>query len=331
MNLFSTCTLALLSAGASASAYQVEQQFPIGGSGSYDYVRYDAAGHRLFLSHQDKVEVVNADTGALLGQIAGLHGVHGIALAPDLNKGFISNGLDGTVAVFDPRTLQVTASIKTGGEKPDAIEYDAASHLIVVSNGHSNNETLIDARTNAVLHLISLPGNPESIAFDGRGHAVVNVESHNSVAQIDLATGTVLHDWPVGPGEGPTGLAVDRQTRRAFVSCGGNEKLVVLALDTGAQIAVLPVGDDSDAVTFNPDTGEVFSSNRDGTLTVIHQDDADHFRVADTVKTQFGAKTMALDPAGRRLFLPVAQLTPGKDEDHPGPAVPNTFKVLLVK
>jgi len=311
-------------------AFTVAAQYPVGGTGSYDYIRYDAPGHRLFVSHQTKVEVLDSETGKPVGQITGLKGVHGIALAPDLNKGFITNGLSGTVTVFDLGSLAVLSSIKSGGEKPDGIEYDASTHLLVVSNGHSNNEALIDAATGQIKHLVALSGNPESIAFDGRGHVLVNVESHNSVAQIDLMSGKLLNDWPIGPGEGPTGLSIDQKNQRAFVSCGGNEKLVVIAADTGKSIAVLPIGDDSDADGFDPGTQQVFSSNRDGTLTVIKQDDADHYHVVENVKTQFGAKTMTLDPVTHRVFLPVAKLTPGPDEDHPGPAVPNTFKVLIV-
>jgi YVTN family beta-propeller protein len=329
--LFVLALTASFAAGALAQTYRVAAQFPIGGTGSYDYVRYDAASRRLYLSHQTRVEVLDSNSGKILGQIAGLRGVHGIALANDLHQGFISNGLNGSVTVFDPATLAVTATIKTGGDKPDAIEYDPATHIVVVSNGHSHNVSLIDATTGRVTHLIALAGNPESIAFDGRGHALVNLESHSSVALIELGTGEVLHDWPIGPGEGPTGLAIDQVTRRAFVSCGGNEKLVVIAADSGRVIAVLPVGDDSDGAAFDPGTRRAFSSNREGTLTVIQEDDADHFRVLENVKTAFGAKTLSLDREGHRIFLPVAQLTPGPDEDHPGPAVPGTFRVLVVQ
>jgi DNA-binding beta-propeller fold protein YncE len=338
--MIKTCLAPLLVAAAVATAvtaradaplpYHVSARYPIGGKGSYDYIRYDPATHRLFASHQSRVEVINADSGLRVGSIGDLHGVHGIALAPDLGQGFISNGTDGTIAVFDLASLKVTRTIATAGSKPDAIEYDPVTHLVVVSNGHSNNATVINARTGAVVHLIALAGNPESIAFDGRGHVLINLESHNSVAQVDLATGAVLADWPVGPGEGPTGLAIDPIRRRLFVSCGGNEKLVVLDADSGRQVALLPVGDDSDGAAFALPSQRVFSSNRDGTLTVIQEDDADHFRVLGNVPTQFGAKTLAVDAGRDRIFLPVAKLTPGPDEDHPGPALPNTFQILVV-
>jgi DNA-binding beta-propeller fold protein YncE len=314
----------------SSAPYRVSARYPIGGAGSYDYVRFDPTTGRLFASHQARVEVIAADSGRVLGAIAGLHGVHGIALAPDLGRGFISNGLDGTVTVFDLASLKVLDTIHTAGGKPDAIEYDPATQLVVVSNGHSNNETVIAAATGAIVRLIPLAGNPESIVFDGRGHALVNLESHSSIAQIDLASGRVLADWPIAPGEGPTGLAIDLAHRRVFASCGGNQKLVVLDADTGRQVSVLPVGDDSDGAAFSPATQRIFSSNRDGTLTVIQEDDAEHFHLLGNVPTQFGAKTLAVDPARDRVYLPVAQLTPGADEDHPGPAVPNTFQILVV-
>jgi DNA-binding beta-propeller fold protein YncE len=320
-----------LACGASGQSYRIAAQFPIGGTGSYDYVRYDEAGRRLFVSHQTRVEVLDADSGQSVGQITGLHGVHGIALANELGRGFISNGLNGSVTVFDLHTLAILATLKTGGDKPDAIEYDPATETIVVSNGHSNSETLIDGPTGQVRHVVKLLGNPESIAFDGLGHALVNLESHNSVALIELKSGAVLNDWPIAPGEGPTGLAIDLVSHRAFVSCGGNEKLIVIAADTGRVVAVLPVGDDSDGAAFDPGTRRAFSSNREGTLTVIQEDDAEHFHVSADVKTEFGAKTLAVDRTGHRIFLPVAQLTPGPDEDHPGPAVPGTFHVLVVQ
>lgn len=315
---------------AESAQYHVSARYAIGGAGSYDYIRLDPETRRLFVSHQTRVEVIDADSGRMEGSITGLRGVHGIALAKDLKRGFITNGLDGTVTVFDLATLQVLDTIRTAGDKPDAIEYDPSTQLVFVSNGHSNNATLIDAKTGAIVRMIALAGNPESIAFDGRGHALVNLESHSSIAQVELASGRVLADWPLSPGENPTGLAIDRVSRRLFASCGGNQKLVVLDADGGRVIAVLPIGDDSDGAAFAPATRRVFSSNRDGTLTVIQEDDADHFRVIASVPTQFGAKTLAVDPDKDRIYLPVATLGKGADEDHPGPAVPGTFRVLVV-
>jgi len=313
-----------------AAPYHVTAKYAIGGAGSYDYVRLDPQERRLYVSHQTVVEVVDADTGKKMGAITGLHGVHGIALAKDLGRGFITNGLDGVVTVFDTGTLKVLQTIRTRGEKPDAVEYDADSGKVFVSNGHSNDATVIDAKSGAIERIIPLKGNPESIVFDGRGRVLVNLESHNSVAQIDLKTAAVLADWPLGSGEGPTGLAIDLKTRRLFASCGGNQKLVVLDADNGHPVAVLPIGDDSDGAAFDPATRQVFSSNRDGTLTVIQEDDADHFRVLAGVPTQFGAKTLAVDSDKNRIYLPVAKFAPGPDEDHPGPTVPGSFTVLVV-
>ena len=313
-----------------AQTYRIAAEYPLGGTGSYDYLRYDAHNSRVFVSHQTEVDVVDAVTGKLTAKIPGLHGVHGIVLVPSLGRGFISTGLDGQVTAFDLANLKVTGSFKTGGDKPDAIEFDKASGLLLVSNGHSNSVSLIDAATGTLKFKVAVLGNPESIALDGEGHAFVNLESHNSVAQLDLATGKILSDWPVGPGEGPTGLALDRAHHRLIVTCGGNGKMVILDSAKGAQVAVLPIGDDSDAVSFNPGNGRIFSSNRDGTLTIVQEDDADHFRVLQTLTTQFGARTNTLDAKGDRLFLPVAKFTPGKDEDHPGPTVPDTFKLLVV-
>lgn len=315
--------------GATSETYRITARYPVGGTGSYDYLRLDPATRRLFVSHQTRMEVLNADTGKLLGAITGLQGVHGIAIASDLGRGFISNGLDGVVTVIDLATLRVVQTIQTKGQKPDAIEYDRGTKLVFVSNGHSNNECVIDAATGAIVRMIPLAGNPESVAFDGSGHALVNLESHNSVARIEIATGKVVADWPLAPGEGPTGVAIDLANRRLFVSCGGNERLIVLDAANGRQIAVLPIGDDSDAAGYDPATHHIYSSNRDGTLTVIQQDDADHYRVLATVPTQFGAKTHTVDTARNRVYLPVAKFGPGS-EDKPGPAVPGSFEILVV-
>ncbi len=320
----------LLASGLSAQTYHIASTWPIGGTGSYDYVRFDAAGHRLFVSHQTEVAVIDTLSGRMVGKIPGQHGVHGIALVTGLNRGFITNGLSGSVVAFDLSTLAVTGEYKTGGDKPDGIEYDAGTGLLVISNGHSHTVSLMTAATGQVAHLVNVAGNPESIALDGQGRAFVNLESANTIAQIDLARGTVLSEWKTAPGEGPTGLALDRAHHRLIATCGGNETCVVLESVSGKRIAALPIGDDSDAVAFNPDKGLIFSSNRDGTLTIIHENDTDHFQVVQTVQTQFGAKTLALDPVADRVYLPVAKLTAGPDEDHPGPAVPDTFKIIVV-
>ncbi len=315
--------------GATSEVYRVTARYTVGGTGSYDYLRLDPSTRRLFVSHQTRMEVIDADTGKVLGAITGLKGAHGIALANDLGRGFISNGLNGAVTVIDLASLKTVQTIQTPGQKPDAIEYDPVTKLVVVSNGHSNNETIIDGATGAIVRVIVLAGNPESIAFDGRGNALVNLESHNSVARIEMATGKVTADWPLGPGEGPTGIAIDSANRRLFVSCGGNERLIVLDADSGREVAALPIGDDSDAAGYDPVTHHVYSSNRDGTLTVIQQDDADHYQVEATVETQFGAKTHTVDTARNRIYLPVAKFGPGS-EDKPGPVLPNTFEILVV-
>ena len=322
-------------APASGSDYAVLARYQVGGTGTYDYIRFDPATRRLFASHQTRVEVLDADTGRLLGSITGLRGVHGIALARDLGRGFVSNGADGTVTVFDLTTLKITQTIQTSGNKPDAIEYDPANKRVVVSNGHSNNESIIDAVTGKVLHTAALAGNPESIVFDGRGHVLVDLESHNSIAQIDVATGEVLADWPLAPGEGPTGLAIDRINRRVFVSCGGNETMVVLDADSGKKIASLPIGDDSDGAGFDPATLRAYSSNRDGTLTVIAEETPDRFSVFANVATQLGARTMTVDSAKNRVYRPVVKFgpTPAATPANPeptGPVLPDTFEILVV-
>lgn len=315
--------------GPASPGYRLVDRYYLGGVGSYDYVRVDPALRRIFVTHQTRVEVVAADTGRLLGAITGLQGVHGVALATELGRGFISNGLSGAVTVFDLATLRITATIQTSGKKPDAIEYDPATKLVWVSNGRSNDASLIDAVAGKVVRTVALAGNPESAVFDGRGRAFVNLESCSSVARVDLAAGRVEAQWSVAPGDGPTGLAADREHGRLFVGCGANERLVVLNADSGAQVAVLSIGDDCDAVGFDAGTHQVFASARDGTLTVIQQDDPDHYHVLATVATQFGAKTLAVDPASHRAFLPVAKFGPSQG-DKPGPIVPDTFELLIV-
>lgn len=333
-------TIAILAAAAlahraAAAGYSVVARYPIGGTGSYDYIRFDPASRRLFASHENRVEVLDADSGRPVGAITGLRGSHGIAIAGTIGRGFISNGKDGTVTEFDLKSLAVLGSIRTGGLKPDAIEFDPDTGLVAVSNGHSNTLSLIDAASGQVRHLVALPGNPESIAFDGRGDAFVNLESASEIAKIDLAAGTVQAVWPLAPGEGPTGLAIDRAHHRLFATCGGNETMVVLDADTGRKLATLPIGDDSDGAAFDPATQQAYSSNRDGTLTIVAEESPDRFSVVTNVATQRGARTLAVDAARNRIYLPVVKFGPAAAPTAAAPEpkatiLPGSFEILVV-
>lgn len=269
-----------------------------------------------------------------MGQIPDTPGVHQIALAPDLGRGFASNGKDGTVTIFDLKTGKALDRVKVGGENPDAILYDPASRRVFVFNGKSANATALDAATGKVLGQIALEGKPEFAVTDGKGSVYVNLEDKSMLVRLDSAKLTVSARWPLAPCEEPSALAMDLASNRLFAGCG-NKKMVVVDAANGHGITSLPIGEHVDGAVFNPATLEAFFSNGDGTLTVIHEDSPDTYHVAANVKTQVGARTVALDEKTGRLYLATAQLgpppAPTAEHPHQRPSiVPGTFTVLLV-
>ena len=314
-------------------AWRVVARYAIGGDGGWDLATVDPERRRLFLSHGDRVEVVDADTGAAIAQIPGAR-IHAIALAPEAGRGFISNGGSDSLTVFDLATLKVLESIKVTGSNPDALLHDPFTGHVFAFNGRSANATVVDPKTLQVVATLTLPGKPELPASDGAGAIFVNLEDRSEVAKLDAASGEVLATWPLAPGEEPSGLAIDAAHQRLFAVCS-NRRMIVLDASSGRVVQELPIGDGPDSAAFDASTGLAFSSNGDGTLTLVHEDDPEHFRVVATVATQRSARTLALDATRHRVYLPAAELgaTPAPTADHPHPRptiVPGTFSVLVV-
>lgn len=315
------------------AAYHLIKKVVLGGEGFWDYLAVDSAARRLYISHASKVLVLNADTYAVLGEIPGTDGVHGIALAPALGRGFTSNGRSNTVSVFDLQTLKVQGQVKTG-ENPDAILYDPASRRVFTFNGRSNDATVIDAASGAVAGTIPLGGRPEFAAADGDGRIYVNLEDKSEVVTLDSRALSLKTRWPLAPCEEPSGMAMDTKHRRLFIGCH-NKMMAVMDADTGRIVATPPIGEGVDANAFDPGTGLAFSSNGDGTLTVVREDSPEKFSVVENVPTQRGARTMALDLKTHKVYLVTAQFgpppAPTPERPHPRPSiVPGTFTLLVL-
>ncbi len=322
---------------ASTANYHVTARYAIGGSQKgYDYLRLDGVSRRLFVAHESRVEVLDADSGALLGAIEGTQGVHGIEVIPTLNRGFTSNGVDRSVTVFDYKTLQPYKAIKYTGVKPDAIQFDAYSgQLFVVNGGATGDVTVIDPASATITATVDLGGKKlEQIGFDGRGHAFVNDEDLSVAHVFDTKSHKVLEKWALAPCEGPTGMAVDIAHHRLFAACGNNV-LAVIDSDSGKVVATPKIGADPDGAAFDPETQRVFVSNRDGTLTIVHEDSPDKYSVVQNVTTEYGARTIAYDPKTGRVFVPTAKFgpTPAATKEVPEPRPPmlaNSFAILVV-
>src|SRR6478736_10053718 len=312
--LFVAACLCAGSVKAFAQAqYQVKQKYVLGGDGGWDYLTFDPAGKRLFISRSTHVMVVDPYKGSVVGDIPDTAGVHGIALAQDLGKGFTSNGRDNTVTVFDLKTLKQTAKIKIEGENPDAILYDPSSKRVFTFNGRSKNATVIDAEKGTVVGNIPLDGKPEFGVADGKGGVFVNIEDKSELTSIDAKKAAVVKSWPLAPCEEPSGLAMDQKNRRLFAGCS-NKMMAVVDADSGKVVATPAIGDGVDANAFDPDTNYAFASNGEGTLTVVHENGPDTFTVVENVPTKKSARTMALDQKTHNLFLGAA------DFDAPAPA-----------
>ena len=284
-----------------AEGYSIIKKVPIPGQGSFDYLTVDEAARRLYVSHGTQVEVIDVDSLAIVGNIPNTLGVHGVAIAPELGRGFVSDGQSATVTIFDLKTLKPMADVPTG-KKPDAIIYDPATSRVFVFNGGSNSGTVIDAASGKVAGTIDLGGGPEFAAADGNGFVYDNLEDESVVLKIDSRKLTVEKRWPTAPCASPSSMAMDRANRRLFLGCRSKVMAVVNA-DTGQVITTLPIGDHVDATAFDEATKLIFNSNGEGTITVIRQDSPDKYSVVETVKTLPRAKTMALDSKTHRLFL----------------------------
>ncbi len=320
---------------AAAPHYAVVQRFAIGQSGGWDYLTYAAASHRLYVSRADRVLVVDADNGKIEATIPGTDGVHGIALVPKLRRGYTSNGRADTLTEFDLATSKVLRTIPVHGHNPDALIYDPASGHLFAFDGRSHEASVVDPVAGKLIAKIPLPGKPEFAASDGAGSVYVNIEDTAHLARIDAAANKVTALWKLADCEEPSGLALDIAHQRLFSTCQ-NRRMAVTDAQSGKAVASVPIGAGPDAAGFDAERGLVYSTNgHDGTLTVVHEDDPDHFTVIANVPTQKSARTLALDPDGNRLFTVAAKFgprpAPTKDNPHPWPTVvTGSFSILVV-
>jgi hypothetical protein len=332
MVLISSLFLAAM-AVAAVSGYHVVTTYKVGGEGGWDYLTADSDARRVYISRGTHVMVLDADSGKSVGDVADTPGVHGIALAPELGRGFTSNGREGTISIFDIKTLATSSKVKVG-DNPDAILYDPATKRVFTFNGRSQDSTAVDAASGKVLGTIKLDGKPEFAASDAKGEIFVNIEDKSELVAIDPNKLEVKAKWPLAPCEEPSGLSIDRKHRRLFVGCG-NKMMAVVDADSGKVLATPPIGDGVDATTFDAETGLAFAScGQDGVLTVVKEESPGKF-TAENVPTQKGARTLALDAKTHHVFVVTAQFgprpEPTADNPHPRPPmVPDTFVVVVV-
>jgi DNA-binding beta-propeller fold protein YncE len=324
--------LALAGVAAAATGYHVVNTYKLGGDGGWDYLTVDASARRLYISRGTHVMVVDADSGKSAGDIADTPGVHGIALAADLGRGFTSNGREGTVSIFDLKTLATSSKVKVG-DNPDAILYDPATKRVFTFNGRSQDSSAIDGATGKVLGTIKLDGKPEFAASDAKGKIFVNIEDKSELTAIDPNKLEVTATWPLAPCEEPSGLSIDRKHRRLFVGCG-NKMMAIVDADSGKVLATPAIGDGVDATTFDDETGLAFASCGEGLLTVVKEESPGKFS-AENVPTQQGARTLALDAKTHNIFVVTAKFgpPPAATADNPHPRrtiLPDSFVALVV-
>jgi len=321
-----TAAAILLTGLTYAQTYVLDKTINLTGDGGYDYLSIDKVNNRLYVSHGTMVNVVDLATDQQVGVIENMKGVHGIAIDNKANRGFISDGRANEVVAFDLKTLKTIANIPVDANGPDAIMYDSFSDRVYSFNGESNNSSVVDPNTLKQVGTIALGGGPEFAVSDGKGKIYNNLEDKNSLNVIDAKTMKVIKNYPLAPGGGPTGIALDLKTNRTFSVCRENKAMEVVDITTGKVVATVPIGAGVDAVAFDPETKLIFCSNGDGTTTIIKQQSADKYTVAQTLTTQTRAKTLALDTKTHKIYLSVATMEPGTRK-----ALPNTFKVLVFK
>lgn len=319
------CTTLLISQ-TRVSGYKITNVIHLTGNGGWDYLSVDAINNRLFVSHGTQVNVVDLKKSEEVSVIPNTSGVHGIAIANDLNKAFISCGRDTSVKVVDLNNFKELARIKVTGQNPDAILYDQYSHKVFTFNGRSSNSTVIDAKDNKVIGTIQLSGKPEFPQTDGKGKIYVNIEDKSTIALINVKTLKVEKEWSIAPGEEPSGLALDLANNRLFSVCG-NKMMVVSDPVTGKVITTAPIGDGCDGVAFDPEKKRIYSSNGEGTMTVIQQESADKYSVTENMPTKLGARTITINKNTHRIYLSVADREQGQTRSYK----PDTFTVIEIE
>jgi len=325
-------SLGLLAAPPEAGLHTLKT-LPIGGPGGWDYVTLDSSAKRIYVPRSDRVMVLDLD-GRSVGEIPGTDGVHGVALAPALDRGFTSNGRSNTITLFKLSTLEVLGQFKATGDGPDAILFDPFSNRVFSFNGRGKNATVFDARNGAVVGTIPFGHKPEFAATDNQGHVFVNLEDSAEVAVIDATKLIIEKRWSLAPIEDPTGMAIDLKHHRLFI-VGGNKLMAVVDTSSGKVVATPAIGAGADAVVYDAELGLAFSSNGEGTLTVIRQEGPDRYIPMAVVPTKKSARTMALDEKSHRIYLPAADFnpapTPTPESPKPRPTMmPNSFQLVVV-
>ena len=321
-----------------ASGYHLLKKYKFGAAeGStreyFDYITVDSGARRVYLSHGTEIKVIDADSGAVVGTISGLKQDHGVAVASELGRGFISDGEQGKVIIFDLKTLKVTGEAKADKDA-DCVIYDPFSKRVFVMDGDPHNATAIDGKSGSVVGTIELGGGPEFAVADGKGTVYINLEDKSEVVAVDSSTLKIKSRWPVAPAGAPTALAMDVEHHRLFSAGRDPQKLVVLDSDSGKVVQAFPISGGVDAAAYEPETGLIFASTREGMVHVFHEDSPDKFSEAETIKTEIGAKTMGLDSKTHRLFLDTSDFgtPPAATAERPNPqpaAVLGSFRVLV--
>lgn len=334
ISLAGAALLALAAAALAATQFSVTKTYKLGGEGGWDYLTFDPSANRVFISRGTHVIVMDADNGKVVGDIPDTQGVHGIALAPELGRGFVSAGRANIAVIFDMKDLHRIGEAKTG-ENPDAIAYDPVSKRVFTFNGRGHDATAIDAATGNAVGSVPLAGKPEFAVADGKGRIYVNIEDKCELVALNTQTLKEENRWPIKGCQEPSGLAMDREHRRLFAGCD-NKVMAVINADTGEVVATPAIGAGVDANGFDPGAQLAFSSNGSGTLTVVHEDSPDKYTVVQNLETARGARTMALDPKTHRVFLVTAEFgpPPAATAENPRPRpsmVPDTFKVLVAE
>ena len=326
--LFWVGVLFSVTAMAAATGYKVVKEIKIGGQPRWDYITADSAARRLYVTNGTRVVVVDLDKGTTVGEIPDTQGVHGVAIADDLGRGFASNGQANTVTIFDTKTLKPIGQPVKTGDNPDGIRYDPVSHRVLTFNGRSKNSTVIDAKTGSVVATIDLKGKPEFPVADGKGKIYDNLEDTNEIVEIDTAKAAVTKRISIKPCDGPSGLAMDTKNRRLFAVCS-NRMMMVVDPDAGKVVDSPAIGASSDGVAFDPGTGYAISSNGDGTLTIV-QATGGKYAVVENIATEKGARTITIDEKTHNIYLPVAKAAPPQPGQRGTQYVPDSFRVLVV-
>jgi DNA-binding beta-propeller fold protein YncE len=316
--------------GQSFSSYRVTHTYALGGDGSWDYVVPDSPNHRLFIARQNRVMVVDEDSGTLLGEVIGIQGAHGTAVANGTGHGFATSGNDQSVVMFDLNTFEVLGRIPAA-EDADAIVYDSASNRIFTLNGDAHSSTVIDPRAGTLITNIPLGGKPEYGASAGDGKVYANLTDTSEVVEIDATTATVARRWSTAPCKQPVAMAIDSAHHRLFSGCRSGV-MAVSDYQAGRVVATVPIGAGVDGAGFDAASGNAFASNADGTLTVIHQDTNDQYHVVDTVQTPTGSRNMGLDPTSHRVYVVSAKFGPVPASGRGrGPVLPGSFALMTIE